>query len=131
MTRPGAAAGICFHAVEDRGRLLDEGFTVQVANGGRGCEREVGFIEQAKTGSLLGARGVYKQLVRDNEWFQIGVTMRGEQVQVRANGMPVVDYAGPQPPEVDGHPEDHGTFALEVARTGECQRASGISASGG
>jgi hypothetical protein len=25
----------------------------------------------------------------------------------------VVDYTGPQPPEADGHPSDHGTFALE------------------
>ena len=28
MTRPGAESGICFHAVDDHGRFLEEGFKV-------------------------------------------------------------------------------------------------------
>jgi hypothetical protein len=113
MTRPGAASGICFHTVHDRWRLLDEGFKVLVANGGMNPNKN-GYIQQAKTGSLSQARGVYKQLVKDNEWFRINILVRGKQVQVRVNEMLVVDYTGPQPPEADGHPSDHGTFALEA-----------------
>ncbi len=34
----------------------------------------------------------------------MNILVRGKQVQVRVNGMLVVDYTGPQPPEPDGHP---------------------------
>jgi len=112
MTRPGAASSICFHAVHDHRRLLEEGFKVQVANSGLGPDKN-GIVDRAKTGSLHSLRNVYKQLVQDNEWFRINILVRGKQVQVRVNGMLVVDYTGPQPPEPGGHPADHGTFALE------------------
>ena len=111
MTRPGAASSICFHAVHDHRRLLEEGFKVQVANSGLGPDKN-GIVDRAKTGSLHSLRNVYKQLVQDNEWFRINILVRGKQVQVRVNGMLVVDYTGPQPPEPGGHPADHGTFAL-------------------
>ena len=112
MTRPEAVSGICFHAVHNRQYLMEGGFKVQVANSGTGPNKS-GYTNQAKTGSLLALRNVYKQLVKDNEWFRINILVRGKQMQVRVNGMLVVDYIGPQPPEPDGHPADHGTFALE------------------
>ena len=112
MTRPGAAASICFHAAHDHRRLLEKGFKVQVANSGMGPNKS-GYIDQAKTGSLYSLRNVYKQLVKDNEWFRINILALSRQIQVRVNGMLVVDYTGPQPPEMDGHPAGHVTFALE------------------
>ncbi len=114
MTQPGTRSEICFHAVHDRWQLLDEGRKVLVANGGM-RPNKFGYIQRAKTGSLWGARHVYKPLVKDNEWFRMNILVRGMQVEVRVNGMQVVDYAGPgAPTEMDGRPEDHGTFALEA-----------------
>ncbi len=101
MTRPGAASGICFHAMHDHRRFLGEGFTVQVANSGLGPDKNM-IVDWAKTGSLQSLRNVYKQLVQDNEWFKINILSQGKQVQVRVNGMLVVDYTGPQPRNQEG-----------------------------
>lgn len=70
--RPGVAAGIRFH----------KRFEIRVGNGDR-----------PKTGSLVGFRHVYKKFVADGQWCRIQATVRGSSVQVRLNGMPVVDYA--------------------------------------
>jgi len=89
MTRPNANSGIYFHTAYQPSGWPAAGFEVQVSNTD---ERKIGYSERKKTGSLYAVRNVYKQLVNDNEWFQMNILVRGKQVQIRVNNMLVVDY---------------------------------------
>ena len=89
MTRPAAASGIYFHtAYRDTGSP-DQGCEVLINNTRAG--------ERVKTGSLCGLRHNYKQYVPDGEWFKLQIAVRGGNVQVRLNGMLMVDYYEPTP----------------------------------
>ena len=114
MTRPGANSGIYFHTAYQPSGWPAAGFEVQVANTAGGAN---GYSERKKTGSLYGVRNVYKQLVKDNEWFRMNILVRGKQVQIRVNNMLVVDYIEPaQPFRADLNFQrviNHGTFALQ------------------
>ena len=96
-TRPGANSGIYFHTRWQDTGWPGQGFEIQVNNTQPPHD---GYLELKKTGSLYGIQNVYKQLVRDNEWFTVTVTVRAPFVQVRLNETVVVDYrepAGPVP----------------------------------
>ncbi len=114
MTRPGANSGIYFHTAWQPEGWPEKGFEVQINNTHVG---EGDYRERKKTGSLYGLRNVYGQLVEDNKWFTMHVTVRGRQVQVMVNGLLTVDYVEPTPPGVDGDYRNHvlaeGTFALQ------------------
>ena len=75
-----------------------KGFEVQINNtaGGEGTYRE-----RKKTGSLYGLRNVYKQLINDGQWFKMHVLVRGKNVQVRLDGVLVVDYTEPKIDKVE------------------------------
>lgn len=109
--QPGARSGICFHA---NNHSTTE-FAVMLANNWRAPD---GMIGRTHTGSLIGFRNVYKQLVPDDEWFRIAIEVRQKQVQVRLNDMLVVDYVEPdQPFQVNPDTRrvlSHGTFAIQA-----------------
>ncbi len=114
MTRPAANSGIYFHTLFQSSGWPAAGFEVQLCNTDRGGS---GYRERKKTGSLYAVRNVNKQLVNDNEWFRMHILVRGKQVQIRVNGMLVVDYVEPKPPfRADPNFQrviNHGTFALQ------------------
>ncbi len=114
MTRPGANSGIYFHTAYQPSGWPAAGFEVQIANTHEGAN---GYRERKKTGSLYGVRNVYKQLVDDNEWFQMNILVRGKEVRIWVNEMLVVDYVEPDPPfRADQNFQralNHGTFALQ------------------
>ena len=65
--------------------------------------------------------------MQDNEWFKIHTAVRGKNIQVRLNGILVVDYVEPTPPVIPAGPErerclDHGTFALQCHNDGSYAR---------
>ena len=109
MTQPGSNSGIYFHTAYQPSGWPRAGFEVQVNNSFKGDNR--------RTGSLYSVRNVYKQFVNDNEWFNLNIQVRGKQVQIRLNGMLVVDYVEPDPPFRADPAFDrvinHGTFALQ------------------
>ncbi|QOY86644.1 DUF1080 domain-containing protein [Paludibaculum fermentans] len=115
MTKPGCNSGVYFHSTYQETGFPQKGFEVQVNNTATG---EGSYRERKKTGSLYGVRNVYKQFVPDNEWFKLHISVRMKNVQVRLNGMLVVDYNEPNPPVIAEGSErgrflDHGTFALQ------------------
>jgi hypothetical protein len=114
MTRPGANSGIYFHTAYQPSGWPEKGFEVQVNNTHVG---EGEYRERKKTGSLYGIRNVYSQLVEDNKWFRMHITVRGKQVQVKVNDLLTVDYVEPTPPAVEGDDKNkvlsNGTFALQ------------------
>lgn len=114
LTRPRCNSGVYFHTKFQEQGWPAQGFEVQVNNTALG---EGGYLERKKTGSLYGVRNVYKAFARDNEWFQLHAAVRGKQIQVRLNGILLVDYIEPDPPLPDpdsrGRFLQRGTFALQ------------------
>lgn len=115
MTRPGSNSGIFFHSAYQASGWPAKGFEVQINNSHVG---DGDYRERRKTGSLYGIRNVYGQIVPDNEWFRLSISVRGKQVRVLVNDQLTVDYTEPTPPAVDGEYKDHvlseGTFALQA-----------------
>jgi hypothetical protein len=114
MAHKGANSGIFFHTrVQDDG-WPTEGFEVQVNNTALG---EGTYRERKKSGSLYGVRDVYRQFVKDGEWFQLFVLVRDKRVEIRLNDMLVVDFVEPDPPvreaSIPGRTLGRGTFALQ------------------
>jgi len=108
LAQPGANSGVFFHTAYQEEGWPQQGFEVQVNN----SQKQHGnYLELKKTGSLYGIRNVHKQLVPDNTWFTMRVTVRGKQVQVRLNDLLVVDYREPD--------EEIRTAAGAVSRLGE------------
>jgi hypothetical protein len=110
MTHPSCNSGIYFHtAYQDTG-WPNKGCEVQINNTQPG--------ENKKTGSLYNLRNNYKQYVPDNQWFKLHIAVRGKNVQVRLNGMLMVDYFEPTPAVIPPSMEKErflgrGTFALQ------------------
>jgi len=114
MTRQWANAGIHFHTAYQASGFPSGGLRVLLTSSqGSAAQEKV----RPKTGSLYPYRNVYKQLVPDNEWFQLNILVRGKQVQVRVNNTLVVDYIEPdapvQPNSTFRGGLGHGTFALQ------------------
>jgi hypothetical protein len=113
MMQPGAESALCFHT-----KALTSpapGFQVLLANSARGPN---GFIQRRKTGSLYGVRHIWKQFIPDNKWFTLNLLVRQKQIQVRINGMLVVEYIEPDDAFSANAGFDcrigHGTFALQA-----------------
>lgn len=113
-------SGVYFHTAWQESGFPAKGFEVQVNNTYIGPDAR---RERNKTGSLYGLRNVYKQLVPDDRWFQMQVSVRGKNVQIRLDGVLVVDYVEPEPPVIPDGPEKNrflsqGTFALQCHNPG-------------
>lgn len=120
MARPDCNSGVYFHTRYQETGFPEKGFEIQVNNTARG---EGDYRERKKTGSLYGLRNIYKQFVPDDQWFKMNASVRGKNVQVRVNGMLLVDYVEPTPPVIPAGGEkerflDHGTFALQCHNNG-------------
>lgn len=93
MTRPGANSGVYFHSAYQEQGWPEKGFEVQVNNTHVG---EGSYRERKKTGSLYGVRNVYKAFAKDDEWFRMHIAVRGPRVEVRVNGVLLVDWVEPR-----------------------------------
>lgn len=115
LTRPIANSGIYFHTAFQSTGFPKQGFEAQINNTALG---EGNYRERKRTGSLYGIRNVYKQLVRDDEWFRLNIRVSANNVQIRVNGLLTVDYLEPDPPVLPPSQEtarflQTGTFALQ------------------
>jgi hypothetical protein len=120
MTRPGCNSGVYFHTAYQESGFPIKGFEVQVDNSYVG---QGGYREHKMGGSLYGLRNIYKAFAADNQWIKLAVAVRGKNVQIRQNGMLMVDYTEPVPPVIPDGAErgrflDHGTFALQCHNEG-------------
>src|SRR3984957_2296080 len=113
-------SGVYFHTAYQEKDFPINGFEVQVNNTATG---EGTYRERKKTGSLYGIRNIYKQFIPDDQWFKTHILVRGKNVQIRLDGMLVVDYVEATPPiippaEETGRFLDRGTFALQCHNDG-------------
>ena len=124
LARPQCNSGVYFHTAWQETNFPVKGFEIQINNTFPG---ERTYRERKKTGSLYGLRNVYKQFIPDDTWFKIHVAVRGKNIQIRLDGMLVVDYVEPVPPVIPPGPEtqrflDRGTFALQCHNPGSIAR---------
>lgn len=50
------------------------------------------------TGSLLMVRNLTKSLVKDGEWFDMNIRIEGQEISIKINDIPVVEYIEPTAP---------------------------------
>ncbi|NCC60709.1 MAG: DUF1080 domain-containing protein [Verrucomicrobiae bacterium] len=103
---PGAMGGILLNTRYAESGETTHGYKVQINNSQAKSGAE---YEHRKTGSLYNVRNVYKQLVGDNEWFNLDITVRENHVAIEVNGLKVVDYREPKSAALF----EPGTFALQ------------------
>jgi hypothetical protein len=89
MTTPGAEGSLAFHTT-GAGGFPESGYRVFINN----SEYRSGNIE--KTGSLSLIRNFYARTAEDNEWFDLGVSVRGNHVIVTVNDRIVSEYYEPE-----------------------------------
>jgi hypothetical protein len=128
LAKPQCNSGVYFHTAYQEKDYPYKGFEVQINNTATG---EGGYLERKKTASLYGLRNIYKQFVPDDQWFKFHVAVRGKNVQIRLNGMLMVDYTEATPPVIPDGPEtgrflDRGTFALQCHNKGSVARFRSI-----
>ena len=111
MTEPGSNSGLYFHTRCIENDWPQKGFEVQIDS-----HKDA----QIKTGSLYKVADAAEALARDNEWFRLGVTVRGKRVVIRVNGKTTVDWTEPDgfvvhhPPWFSERRLSSGTFALQA-----------------
>jgi hypothetical protein len=110
-----ANSGVYFHTRYQESNFPQKGFEIQIINSLTGRES---YQPRVMTGSLYGLRNVYKPLAADDQWFKLNVLVRGKNIQVRLDGLLLVDYTEPTPPHIPDGMErerflDRGTFALQ------------------
>ena len=124
LARPACNSGVYFHTAYQETGFPIKGFEIQINNTATG---EGTYRERKKTGSLYGLRNVYKQLVADDRWFKLHALVRGKNVQIRIDGMLVVDYTEPTPPVIPEGIEkerflSRGMIALQCHNEGSLAR---------
>lgn len=104
-TEPGSNSGIYFHTT-----FLDSGWP------NKGYEAQVNNTQSdpKKTGGLYAVDDNFEAPVKDNEWFDYEITVKGKQVIIKIDGKVITDYT--EPDDLD-RPErclSSGTFALQA-----------------
>jgi hypothetical protein len=109
MTRPTANGGIYIQTEFQDSGWPGKGFEVQVNNSFPGDPR--------KTGSLYEVQDVTADLVKDDEWFNETVTVKGDTITVSVNGKQVVSWTQPSgwngTSDFSGRRIGPGTLALQ------------------
>lgn len=107
MTKPGANSGIYFHTAFQQEGFPDKGYEVQVNNS---------HSDWRRTGSLYGIQDVKETYVKDNEWYEEYIMVKGKNIIIKINGKTVVDYTEPEnvgKENAGGRAISNGTFALQ------------------
>ena len=105
MTMPQANSGIYFHTKYQDSGWPNKGYEAQVNNTQR---------DPKKTGGLYNVQDNFKAPVKDNEWFDYEIIVKGKHIVVKINGKTISDYT--EPDDLD-RPErclSSGTFALQA-----------------
>ncbi|MBG89752.1 MAG: hypothetical protein CMO80_23025 [Verrucomicrobiales bacterium] len=112
-----ANAGIYFHTEYQEEGWPSKGFEFQVINSTfTAFETRNNYIERKKTGSLYGVRNIGRSPVRNDEWFNYRIIVRGKTIRGFVNGRLMVDYTEPDKPHAtrDGSRVlSDGTFAFQ------------------
>ncbi len=108
-TEPGSNSGVYFHTKFQQRGFPDDGFEVQVNNSHTDWKRTAGLYDIKDTAATF---------VKDNEWFEMSITVIGKHVVTKINGQTIIDWTEPEGAVAsEGHPGrviSDGTFALQA-----------------
>ena len=104
-TMPGSNSGIYFHT-----RFLNEGWP------DRGYEAQVNNTQgdPKKTGGLYNVKDNFEAPVKDEEWFDFDIIVKGKHIVVKINGKTISDYTEPDDLNRPDRMLSSGTFALQA-----------------
>lgn len=104
-TMPGSNSGIYFHT-----KFLHEGWP------NVGYEAQVNNTQQdpKKTGGLYGVKDNFEAPVKDEEWFDYDIVVKGKQIVIKINGKTISDYTEPSDLNRPERMLSSGTFALQA-----------------
>ena len=104
-TKPKANSGIYFHT-----RFLATGWP------DRGYEAQVNNTQgdPKKTGGLYNVQDNFEAPVKDDEWFDYEIMVKGKQIVVKINGKTISDYTEPADLDRPDRCLSSGTFALQA-----------------
>ena len=104
-TMPKANSGIYFHT-----RFQNEGWP------NKGYEAQVNNTQQdpKKTGGLYNVQDNFEPPVKDNEWFDYEIMVKGKHIVVKINGKTISDYTEPDDLDRPQRQLSSGTFALQA-----------------
>jgi hypothetical protein len=109
MTFPNSNSGIYFHTKFQPEGWPSQGFEAQVNNTYK--------ADPKKTGGLYGIKDVMNTAtVKDNEWFDYDIIVKGNHVQILINGKTTAEWTQPddwKPGQFNGRRIGSGTFALQ------------------
>ena len=105
MTKPGANSGIYFHTKFQDSGWPGQGYECQVNNTQK---------DKKKTGGLYNVQDNFEAPVKDDEWFDYEIMVKGKQIVVKINGKTISDYTEPDDLKRPERQLSSGTFALQV-----------------
>jgi Domain of Unknown Function (DUF1080) len=102
----GSNSGIFIHTIYQATGWPNKGYEVQVNQT---------HHDWRKTGSLYSVSDVKENLVKDNEWYEYDITVRGKHIVIKINDKVAVDYTEPETLPADRGQKhlSSGTFALQ------------------
>ena len=107
-TTRGGSGGLFFHTLKEGSGFPKRGYEVKINNAVGG--------DSAKTGSLAEVKTLEKSPVKENQWFQLEVSVRGMEIVIKIDGKEVLRHIEPEnfspPSGVEGRFLREGTFAL-------------------
>jgi hypothetical protein len=107
-TAPGSNSGIYIHTKFQEEGWPKQGYEVQVNNTHK---------DPKKTGGLYSVSDVFEAPAKDNEWFEMFISVKGKHIVIKVDGKKVVDYeepAGGSPTAGFNRVLGKGTFALQA-----------------
>lgn len=111
MTKPNANSGIYFATEYQKDGWPSKGYECQVNNSFDKDPR--------RTASLYAVKDVKEKLVPDDQWFDYGITVKGQTITISINGKVVTEYTEKPGDSRGGGMEgrwikDGGTFAFQA-----------------
>ena len=105
MTTAGSNSGIYFHTKYQEKGWPGKGYEAQVNNTHK---------DPKKTGGLYAVKDNFKAPVKDGEWFDYHIIVKGKRIQIKINDKTVTDYSEPEGLKRPHRQLDEGTFALQA-----------------
>lgn len=116
-TSPGANSGVYFHTRWQEEGWPALGYEVQINNSDP--PGNASPANASRTGSLWGVADLAQTVVPDEEWFTLGIRVKGRNIVTTINGESIVDYTEPmvmvRPEHLAGKALSSGTLALQAA----------------
>ena len=108
LCKPNSNSGIYFHTEYQDKDWPKKGFESQVCS--------PAFKDPRKTGSLYAVKDVAECPVKDDEWFNYHIIVKGKSVTIRINDKVATEWTQPddwKPKQFPGREISSGTFALQ------------------